>query len=96
MLLKGFPMNHSHADPIWPDGTFNADQDPAFDFNADSGIYPAFRFDVDLDPDPAPLQSDRNLWPLVYRPPVLHFEPPGFHCERPRLYFEPLKLLNFD
>jgi hypothetical protein len=26
-------------------------------------------------------------------PPGLHFEPSGLHCERPRLYFEPL---NFD
>jgi hypothetical protein len=24
----------------------------------------------------------------------LHFEPPALHCERPRLHFEPLKLLN--
>jgi hypothetical protein len=25
-------------------------------------------------------------------PPGLHFEPSGLHCERPRLYFEPLIL----
>jgi hypothetical protein len=28
--------------------------------------------------------------------PGLHFEPPRLYCERPRLYFLPLKLLNFD
>jgi hypothetical protein len=27
--------------------------------------------------------------------PGLHFKPPGLHSERPRLYFQPLKLLNF-
>jgi hypothetical protein len=26
----------------------------------------------------------------------LHFEPPGLHCDRPRLGFEHLKLLNYD
>jgi hypothetical protein len=26
----------------------------------------------------------------------LYLEPPGLHYKRPRLYFEPLKLLNFD
>jgi hypothetical protein len=29
-------------------------------------------------------------------PQGLQFEPPGLHCERLRLYFEPLKILNFD
>ncbi len=42
------------------------------------------RFDADTDPDLAPLQSDRNLWPMVYRTPEFHFEPPSLHCERPR------------
>ncbi len=30
--------------------------------------------------------------------PGFHFEPPGLYCERPRprLPFEPLKLMNFD
>ncbi len=49
---------------------FNADPDPDFHFNAD--------------PDPAPLESDGNLRPLIYRPLGLHMEPPGPHCERPR------------
>ncbi len=22
-FLKAYPMLHSHADPVWPDGTFN-------------------------------------------------------------------------
>jgi hypothetical protein len=26
----------------------------------------------------------------------LQFEPPGLHCERPRLFLEPLKLQSFD
>jgi hypothetical protein len=37
----------------------NTDPDPAFHFTADA--------------DPAPHQSDGNMWPL--RPPGLHFEP---------------------
>jgi hypothetical protein len=27
-------------------------------------------------------------------PPGFHFEPSGLHCERLRLYFDPLRLLN--
>jgi hypothetical protein len=49
------------------------------------------------DPDRAPLPSDRNLRPLVYRPTAAPFRvcrPPL--CERPRHYCEPVKLLNFD
>jgi hypothetical protein len=33
--------------------------------------------------------------PLVFRPSRLRFKPPGLHCERPRLHFEPLKHFNF-
>jgi hypothetical protein len=53
----------------------------------------AFHFNADPDPNPAPHQSDGNLRPQVYK---RHVEHPGFHCERPGLYIEPLKLLNFD
>ena len=35
-----------------------------------------------------------DYWPIDL--PGLHFEPPGLLCERPRLYFEPRKLLNSD
>jgi hypothetical protein len=68
---------------------------------SDPKPYPDPVFHFNSDPDPAPLQSDRNLRPAVYRPSRLHFEPPGLKCERPRpftalLYFEPLQLLNFD
>ncbi len=45
-------------------GFFNADLDPAFHFNAD----PDPVFHLNADPGPAPLQSDGNLRPLVYRP----------------------------
>ncbi len=43
---------------------FNADPHPAFHFNADPD--PAFH--LNADPDPAPLQSDENLRPPIYRP----------------------------
>jgi hypothetical protein len=64
------------------------DRDPAFYFNAN--------------PDPAPLQSDGNLRPLVYRPPGLHIEPPLpqasiVSVQGPTwLCFETLNMLNFD
>jgi hypothetical protein len=32
----------------------------------------------------------------IIDPPGLYFKPPSPYCERPRLHFEPLKLLNFD
>jgi hypothetical protein len=49
------------------------------------------------DPDPPALYSDGNLRPLVYIDPQgFLFEPPCLHCELPRLYSVPLKLLNFD
>ncbi len=35
-------------------------------------------------------------WSTAPPPLGLHFEPSGLHCERPRHYFEPLKLSNFD
>jgi hypothetical protein len=43
----------------------NADPDPSFHFNADPD--PSFHFDADLAPDPATLQSDANLRPMVCR-----------------------------
>jgi hypothetical protein len=32
----------------------------------------------------------------IIDPPGLYFKAPSPHCERSRLHFEPLKLLNFD
>ncbi len=55
---------------------------------------PAICFNVDSDPnlDPAPLQSDGNLRPLVYRPPRALF----WASKPPLLASTALKLLNFD
>jgi hypothetical protein len=61
----------------------NADTDPAFHLNPDPAFH--FKVDVDLDPEPAPHQSDGNLRPMVYIDPLgLHLWPPDLHCERPR------------
>jgi hypothetical protein len=48
---------HSHVDPIWPDGTFIADTDPAFHLDADPD--PAFNFNAD---------PDQIRWSTIYRP----------------------------
>jgi hypothetical protein len=61
---------------------FQWDPDPAFYFNADPN--PAFHFNAD--PNPSFHFHAGGPDP---DPPV-HFKPPCFHCERPRLYFEPL------
>ncbi len=76
---------------------FNAYPDPGFHLNEDPDPDSAFHPNVDPDPDPAPHRSDTNLQPLVYRPSRAPFwvsilSVPGL----PWLYFEPLKLLNFD
>ncbi len=72
---------------------FNADPDPAFHFNADPDPDPAFHFNADPDLDLVPHQSDGNLQTLEYRPSkasIVSVLGP------PRVYIEPLKLLNFD
>jgi hypothetical protein len=65
------------------------DPDPAFQFNAD--LHPH--------PDPALLQSDGNLRPLVYTLPGSSLSLQASIVSvygTPRLYFECLKLFNFD
>ncbi len=49
--------HHFHADP---------DADPAFQSKSDPD--PDLAFHTNSDPDPAPLQSEGNLRPLVYKP----------------------------
>ncbi len=66
---------------------FNAVPYPAFTFNTDSDS--SFHFNADVDPDPATQQSEVNLRPLFYRPPVLCFEPPRRQGERLRLSMAP-------
>jgi hypothetical protein len=67
---------------------FNAD--PAFHFSAETDR--AFHFNAD--PDPIfKVMGICDHWSLDLL--WLYFEPPGLYCKRPRLYFEPLKLLNF-
>ncbi len=58
---------------------------------------PAFRSDADL--DLTAFQSDGNLRQLGYRPSrasYLASSPPLWTSTALRLYFQPLKLLNFD
>jgi hypothetical protein len=64
--------------------------DPAFHWNADPHSDPAFH--MITDPDSTVRQSDENLWPLTglktFQGSILSL------LGSPRLYFEPLKLLN--
>jgi hypothetical protein len=79
-----FWILHLNADP-YPAFHLNADPDPAFQLNVDL----AFHLNADSDPDPAHLRSNRKLRLLTR-----HFSIVSDHGP-PRLYFEPLKLLNF-
>jgi hypothetical protein len=63
----------------------NAIPNPAFHCNANPD--PAFHFNADPDADPDPLR------PLLYAVIFQHLD---LHWEPPRLYLEPLKLMNFD
>ncbi len=75
--------------PAFP---FNADPDPAFPFNADQD--PAFPFNAD--PDPAHLKvMGTSLWILQGSTLSLQASIDLFLFS-PQLYFEPLKLSNFD
>ncbi len=56
--------------------------------NADQDQGPDFHFHA----DPAPRQSNGNLWPVVYRPSRPLLGVLGF----PLPFFDPLKLQNFD
>ncbi len=60
---------------------------------------PAFHFNADPHPDHAPHQSDRDLRPLLtHQSSILSLQKASIvsvHCPL-RLYYEPLKLLNFD
>jgi hypothetical protein len=58
-------------------------------------------FHINVNPDPAPHQSDANLRPLIYRASTAPFRaaPPASTVSGhapPKLHFEPLQLLNFD
>jgi hypothetical protein len=61
--------------------------DPALYFIARSG--PAFHFTAVSDPDPASFQNDDicDHWSIDPQGQGIHYEPPGLHCERPRLFF---------
>ncbi len=109
MLTKPDLDAHRLALAVHPDfpSSFSNYPDPAFHFNADLVPDPAFHFIADLVPDPAfRLYTDPDPLFLIKvmqicdhwstDPEGLHFKHPPIYCGRPRLYFEPVKLLNFD
>ncbi len=94
---------HFDADPD-PSVHFNADPDPSFHFNADQD--PSFHFNADPDPSFHFNQSHHQYHIDVHRDHLSSIPHPMLHLslralivsvkDPPLLYFEPLKLLNFD